>query len=69
MAEQLSHLRNQIDALDQDLIELLAKRAALVAQVGEIKSEHGLPIYAPDREAAMLALRRQEAEEKRYLLI
>lgn len=65
MAEQLSHLRNQIDALDQDLIELLAKRAALVAQVGEIKSEHGLPIYAPDREAEMLALRRQEAEEKK----
>ena len=33
----------------------------MVADVGEVKSRHGLPVYAPDREAAMLASRRAEA--------
>jgi chorismate mutase/prephenate dehydrogenase len=60
----LSKLRDQIDAVDQQLIDLLAERLRLVGEVGEVKTEHGLPIYAPDREAAMLNKRRAEAEEK-----
>lgn len=63
MAEQLNHLRDQIDAVDKQILNLLAQRLALVEQVGEVKSEHGLPIYAPDREAAMLASRRAEADK------
>ncbi len=64
MIEQLSHLRAQIDEVDQLLVELLAKRLSLVESVGEVKSQYGLPIYAPDREADMLAKRRQEASNK-----
>lgn len=64
MVEQLSQLRDQIDAVDQQILTLLEQRLSLVAQVGEVKSEHGVPIYAPDREAAMLASRRKEAQEK-----
>lgn len=60
----LSELRDQIDAVDQQLIELLAQRLNLVGKVGEVKTEHGLPIYVPEREAAMLSKRRSEAEEK-----
>jgi len=60
----LSELRDQIDAVDQQLIDLLAERLRLVGKVGEVKTEHGLPIYVPEREAAMLAKRRDEAEEK-----
>lgn len=41
----------------------------LVAEVGEVKNRHGLPIYVPDREAAMLASRRNEAEKWVFLLI
>ncbi|WP_038173946.1 bifunctional chorismate mutase/prephenate dehydrogenase [Vibrio pacinii] len=63
MAVELNHLRDQIDAVDKQMLSLLAQRLALVEQVGEVKSEHGLPIYAPDREAAMLASRRHEAEK------
>ncbi|KMJ46842.1 chorismate mutase [Xenorhabdus khoisanae] len=63
MAEELSQLREQIDEVDKALLALLAKRLNLVAQVGEVKSQLGLPIYAPDREATMLASRRQEAED------
>ncbi|WP_022941393.1 bifunctional chorismate mutase/prephenate dehydrogenase [Psychromonas hadalis] len=60
----LSDLRDKIDAVDQQLIDLLAQRLKLVGEVGEIKTEHGLPIYVPEREASMLAKRRAEAETK-----
>lgn len=63
MAVELSDLRDQIDSVDKRILELLSERLSLVEKVGEVKSEHGLPIYAPDREAAMLASRRQEAEK------
>ncbi|PKF51701.1 bifunctional chorismate mutase/prephenate dehydrogenase [Enterovibrio nigricans] len=64
MVAELSCLRDQIDEVDKQMVELLARRLALVSEVGEVKSEHGLPIYAPDREAAMLASRREEAASK-----
>lgn len=64
MNEELNALRDQIDEVDQQLVTLLARRLELVAGVGEVKSRHGLPIYAPDREAAMLAKRRAEATAK-----
>jgi len=62
--DPLGKLRDKIDDVDQQLVDLLAQRIALVAEVGEIKSEHGLPIYVPERETAMLEKRREEAESK-----
>ena len=64
MVAELSKLRDQIDDVDKQMVALLARRLALVEEVGHVKSQHGLPIYAPDREAAMLASRRQEAEQQ-----
>ncbi|UXI01793.1 bifunctional chorismate mutase/prephenate dehydrogenase [Photobacterium sp. TY1-4] len=64
MVAELSKLRDQIDEVDQQMVALLARRLALVEEVGHVKSQHGLPIYAPDREAAMLASRRREAENQ-----
>ena len=61
--DALKEIRNEIDALDQELIEVFAKRLALVKKVGEIKHKQGLPIYVPEREADMLAARRKEAEK------
>ena len=63
MAVELNELREQIDSVDKQILNLLAERLSLVEKVGEVKSQHGLPIYAPDREAAMLASRREEAEK------
>ena len=62
MVAELTALRDQIDEVDKALLDLLAKRLNLVAEVGEVKSHYGLPIYVPEREASMLASRRKEAE-------
>ncbi|QIW15546.1 bifunctional chorismate mutase/prephenate dehydrogenase [Pasteurellaceae bacterium RH1A] len=60
----LTPIREQIDTIDQQLINLLTQRLELVAEVGRIKHQHGLPIYAPDREQAMIKARREEAEKQ-----
>ena len=62
--EPLAELRSQIDEVDRELVELLARRLQLVSQVGEVKGRHGLPIYAPEREATMIAAKRALAEEQ-----
>lgn len=51
---ELDALRGKIDALDEELIRLLNRRAALVVEVGKLKRGTGIPIYAPHREAAIL---------------
>ncbi|USQ75489.1 bifunctional chorismate mutase/prephenate dehydrogenase [Ornithinimicrobium cryptoxanthini] len=60
----LGALRDQIDAVDQEVMSLLIRRLELVGEVGKLKGEHGLPIYAPDRERSMIAARRAEAERR-----
>ena len=50
----LDDIRNQIDSLDVELLDLLSRRAELVHQVGLIKKRDGLQIYAPEREEALL---------------
>ncbi|MEP1449160.1 MAG: bifunctional chorismate mutase/prephenate dehydrogenase [Paraglaciecola sp.] len=60
---ELNQLRQQIDDIDNQLVELLAKRAKVTARVGKYKSKVGLPIYVPEREAELIAKRRSEAEQ------
>lgn len=60
--DALKSLRDEIDQTDQAILQLLAKRLALVSKVGEVKHQHGLPIYVPERESDMLTARRAEAE-------
>lgn len=56
----LDGLRARIDALDSQLVRLLNERASLVVEVGKIKRDTGMPIYAPHREQAVLARVRRE---------
>lgn len=62
--KDLLALRNQIDELDSQLVELLAKRAQVTTQVGLIKAQTGMPTYVPAREAELIASRRQQAESQ-----
>ncbi len=51
----LAELREKIDHLDQQLVDLLNARAKLVVDVGAFKRGSNTPIYAPHREAQVLA--------------
>ncbi len=51
---ELTDIRDQIDAIDTELLRLLNERATLALAVGEIKHRDGLPIYAPEREITLL---------------
>lgn len=56
-------LRLQIDQLDSQLVELLARRATVTAEVGRVKQQYALPLYVPEREQALIKARRQQAEQ------
>jgi len=62
--KKLIFLREEIDDLDSQLVDLLAKRLVVTSKVGELKSQVGMPIYAPEREAELLAKRREQAVKK-----
>ena len=57
----LAELRAGIDQADDELVAVLARRIRLTAEVGALKSRHGLPLYVPEREAQLLAARREKA--------
>ena len=50
----LDDIRKTIDEIDDQLLDLLSRRADAVHEVGEIKKKEGLQIYAPEREDALL---------------
>ncbi len=56
-------LRQQIDEIDSQLVQLLAARAKITAEVGRVKQQHALPLYVPERELALLKARRAQADE------
>jgi chorismate mutase/prephenate dehydratase len=51
---KLPELRQSIDTVDNQLLELLNERARLVQEVGAIKHELKQPFYVPDRERQIL---------------
>src|SRR5881227_2756846 len=50
----LDALRAKIDSIDAQIVELLNERAKVVVEVGKIKQQNNSPIYAPEREKAVL---------------
>lgn len=52
MSDQLKQHRDQIDAIDEQVLKLVNERAKLARQIGELKDD-GV-IYRPEREAQVL---------------
>lgn len=48
-AESLMQLRRQIDQLDNELIEVLAKRMNISREIGNYKRDHNMPVVQPNR--------------------
>ncbi len=51
---EIEDLRNRIDAVDDEILELLNERARLVERVGELKQARQQNFYVPSRERAIV---------------
>ena len=60
-ASGLEGLRSEIDALDDALLSLLARRMAVAQDIGRYKREHGMSVLQAQRYDAMLSRREREA--------
>ena len=56
----VNSLREEITAIDRELIALLNRRLDVVARLKRHKDEHGIAFVDPSREARMLADRIRE---------
>ena len=66
---ELDALRDQIDGIDRELVELFCRRMAVTRAVGEYKQAHGIPVLDVARERQVLGwylggYRREELPEK-----
>ncbi|SFS81337.1 3-deoxy-D-arabinoheptulosonate-7-phosphate synthase [Porphyromonadaceae bacterium NLAE-zl-C104] len=60
--EDLSDLREQIDELDNELLQLLAKRMRVSREIGQYKLEHHMPILQTQRYDQILTDRAAQGE-------
>ena len=51
---ELNELRNEINAIDDELLRLFLRRMDVAGQVADYKKAHDLPIYQPQREREIL---------------
>jgi chorismate mutase / prephenate dehydratase len=49
--KKMNALRNKIDKIDKEILELLSQRAAITLSIGKIKTENSKTIFSPVREA------------------
>jgi chorismate mutase/prephenate dehydratase len=54
MTDKLKPLRDQIDAIDAQILELLSQRGKVAQEVGHVKAETRAPVFRPEREAQVL---------------
>ena len=50
----LTEIRQDIDNIDRQLVNLFCQRMALAAQVADYKKANNLPIFVPGRERDIL---------------
>lgn len=62
--EELLALRARIDAIDDELVQVLARRFAATHEVGRLKAERQLDSVDPERERLKLQQLRQQAEQQ-----
>jgi chorismate mutase/prephenate dehydratase len=54
MTDKLKPLRDQIDAIDAQILDLLSQRGKVALEVGHVKAETSAPVFRPEREAQVL---------------
>ncbi len=61
-SDGLAALRAEIDRLDDELLDLLARRMAVSRDIGRYKKEHAIPVLQTARYEELLARRIRQAE-------
>jgi chorismate mutase len=54
-ATEMQRIRDAIDRVDEVLVRLLNQRVKYAIEIGTVKRQLGLPIYAPEREKEVLS--------------
>ena len=50
----LDELRDEIEEIDAEIVESIARRTYVVESVAQVKKERGMDIHDPEREEAVL---------------
>jgi chorismate mutase/prephenate dehydrogenase len=58
---EIKKLRNNIDGIDQQILELISQRLDQVRQVVALKKSHNIPVYHPAREEDLISKLRNQA--------
>ncbi len=58
---EIKKLRNNIDGIDQQVLELISQRLDQVRQVVALKKSHNIPVYHPAREEDLISKLRNQA--------
>jgi len=64
LSESLSALRDELDSVDENLIDLATRRQQLVSDIGQLKKRHGRQLRDFKREREVIARVRRAAESK-----
>jgi chorismate mutase len=52
---RIDHCRQRIDELDVEITGLLNERARMASEIGHVKKQFSMPVYAPKREEMVYA--------------
>ena len=63
MLDRLIHLRRVIDSIDEELLQILAKRLKVIEEIGEHKKDHNITIFQLERWSEILNTRSELAEK------
>lgn len=62
--DSLTDLRDHIDDIDRELVDLLVKRQEVINRVASIKNRHNMTVYHPAREEDIISDRRNRAKDR-----
>ena len=62
--KDLTALREEVDAVDRELIALFARRMEICGKIARYKQANGMEIFAPEREAQVLEVLKENAAPK-----
>lgn len=61
--DELSKLRDQLDEIDEEIIQNLAKRFETIEKIGIVKKRNNLPVFDAKRWEIVIAKRKEIAKQ------